>query len=191
MNMRLAVKSPRLFACILAVACCCLTSLGADREDRDRLTRRLSELEGRWEVSEEVNRLLGYANREDASCEHPVSCEFLVSNTMGEGMPAEKLAAYRRPIEDQGHRVVATGRFSAKYEVGGEVGPDCFISHANGATFVWCEAPFVGLIVAEVSFVRGAQRDGDLLVLDFNPVHALSGKRSVTPDTVAYRRIKK
>jgi hypothetical protein len=191
MNIRLTVKSPGLFAGILAVACCCLTSLGADREEGDRLTRRLSELEGRWEVSEEVNRLLGYANREDASCEHPISCEILVSNTMGDGMPAEKLTAFRRPIEDQGHRVVATGRFSAKYEGGGVIGPDCFISHADGATFVWCEAPFVGLIVGQTSFVRGAQRDGDLLILDFNPVHGFSGKRSVTPDTVAYRRIKK
>lgn len=60
----------------------------------------------------------------------------------------------------------------------------CFLTHHNGATYLWTSAPYVVVYGGKISYIRGAKPELDILVIDFN-----LSEESRTPDTVAYKRV--
>ena len=150
---------------------------------------------GSWEVSGELNRILGFdggETRNDAISPHPSSFRLSLHKTIGEKINPLKLKAYHDIFRRIKQRIVATGKWETTFVgVDPGFGIDCYITERGGSTFLWCDAPFTAVFGGRVLFIQGIDREHDVIIIDFNTnPDNLAGKQR-TPDTVAYKRAQK
>lgn len=182
------------FVASLALTSCWVNADEAKTPDKEKPHQRWL---GSWQVSGDLNRILGFATNEsraDAVTDHPSSFHISLDKRIGEKMLPLKLRVLREQVFKRlDHRIVATGKWTSTFEPDNDpgVGSDCYITESGGRTFLFCDAPYVVIYGGAVSFLKGVDREHDLLVIDFNLTQAhLAGKQR-TPDTVAYKRAAK
>lgn len=150
-------------------------------------SKNFSKWAGTWEISEEVNRLLGFADdtsRGDAIFDHPQSFRLSLDKVVGENKDAKKFAEMRDSLfRPMGHTIVATGKWETEFRVDPGIEPDCFVTQHDGHTFLWVGAPYVVLFGGKLAFIQGSDPNHDLMALNFN---TMSSER--TPDSVVYKR---
>ena len=150
---------------------------------------------GEWELSKKLNELLGFHDEDLRTDEWPSSFRLSLSKSIGCDMDAEFLNHHRRLFfEHTNHQIVGTGKWEIAYNDASGASQDsgyetsCFVTEYDGATFLWVPVPFAILYGGKISFLEGADREHDAIVIDFNsmPKHLAGVVRA--SDTVAYKR---
>lgn len=146
-------------------------------------------MSGAWEVSPELNSLLGFEDDDVRSdlVDHPLSFNLTIDQTLTESLTKEAKATFAQFCDEiyrpMGHQVIATGQWQTKFRVEPGISTACYITQSRGKTHIWVKAPFVILYGGQVSFINGAIAKRDALVLNFNPE-----RKERTPNIAAYRR---
>lgn len=180
---------------ITAVIACCLTLssaiLAAEKAPHTSRIEELLKWNGTWVQSEEMNRALGFADkdsREDSLLGnmHPLSFELQLFKTIGEGVSPEILAAYRDDVFKRlGHRVIATGQWKLTLpEPNRLILSDCFVTEHEGSTFLWVPAVWVVTFGGKLSLIQGRDREHDAIIVDFKA----TANEEQSLDTVAFQR---
>ena len=147
---------------------------------------------GEWRLSDELNRTLGFVGEESRKGSlyvHPSSFRISVDETIGQTIDSDTLTYFRDEVfEPINHRIVATGKWETVFEEDPGIETDCFITKHQGSTFLWVGAPYFAVYGGKVSFLHGADRQHDVIVLDFAFLARHRAKRARSPDTVAYER---
>jgi hypothetical protein len=153
-------------------------------------SRNFSQWAGSWVISEEANRLLGFADdasSSDAVSDHPMSFLLSLDKAVGLNIDAKNFAEFRdslfRPMD---HKIVATGKWETMFRVDPGIETDCYVTQHDGHTFLWVGAPYVGMFGGRVVLIQGSNPKHDFLAFNFN---AVSSER--TPDSAVYRRMGK
>jgi hypothetical protein len=169
--------------------------VNADEDVSPAKPKGNSQWVGPWEMSEELNRILGFkddASRNDAVFDHPSSFRLSLDKVIGEKMNASLLRAYRDTVFRRiDHRIVATGKWETKFDVDPGIDTNCFVTQHDGSTYLWVGAPYVVLFGGKVSFIQGVDRKHDVMVIEFNKTSDRLVRKFRTPDTVAYKRSRK
>lgn len=162
---------------------CSKTSCAADVPQVDM------RMNGTWELSPELNALLGFEDdelRSDA-VDHPVSFKLTIDQTLTESLTREARETFGQFCEEMfcpmGHQVIATGQWQTKFRVDPGISTDCYITQHHGRTYIWVSAPFVVLYGGQISFINGSSANRDVVVLDFNP-----NREPGAPNIAGYRR---
>lgn len=173
----------------LLVSLALVAAVRADDEPVSE-TPEFREWNGSWEIADEANRLLGYATEEDridASSMHPLSFRLRVHESPAIQLPEQEVQEVQRGLLDRiDHLIVASADWTATFENDDEYGPRAFVTRRDGKVFLLGLVPYAVFNGGEVSFVRGRDREHDLLVIDFNS-SGNAGEDRIA-NTVAYRR---
>lgn len=184
------------YVVLVAVVAFPLSLSNADEAIEPATSNAHRQLVGSWKASERLNRILGFKDdesRSEAIVAHPTSFRLVLDKSIGERMPAAELTSYRNHFRERqkDNRIVAMGKWETTFDVDDDpgLGTDCFVTEHRGSTFLLTPARFIKMYGGKISFIRGVDREHDVLVIDFTgrPGRRLAG-RSRTPDTVAYKR---
>jgi hypothetical protein len=181
----------------LAILACLVTpALAANAEDPAPAgkAKSLPHWHGEWVLSEKINGALGFSDakswRGGRLGEPPLSFRLSLSDKIGDGMDADLLKTYRDLVfKRMGHRIVATGTWEMTFKQDpGLKSTECFVTEHEGASYLWVPADYVVVFGGKVSFLEGADKPRDAIVIDFHPgaEHRAGVDRS--PDTVAFQR---
>jgi len=125
---------------------------------------------GDWRVSESQTSRLGFSPRANTLPGQQFTISFLASKKAATGfLGEEKITRALEQIEKWKipgkHRVLAAGKlWQGQEENGGVV---CFVTSANGRTYLWIGDQQKRTVCAEVQSVRGSKPEQDQLFLDF------------------------
>jgi len=146
---------------------------------------------GSWVASKSFNSMLGYDDRSrlDAAVDHPTGFRLELNGQVGAAPSDESLKRMESIISRHlNHEVVSQGTWETTFEVDPGIGSTCVITEYEGSTYVWVEAPYIGIYGGRVSFIRGIDAAHDLMIIDFNPTMEMRTNSERTPDTVVFRR---
>ena len=170
-------------AVMAASSICAEVLVAADQVKAD------ARMSGVWELSPELNSLLGFEDDDQRSdlVDHPFSFSLTIDEVLAESHSEAAKSTFPQFCEQvfapMGHQVVATGQWKTKFRSDPGIETDCYISQSCGKSYLWVGAPFAVLYGGRVSFIGGATEKRDVLVLDFCFDHD-----NQTPNTAAYRR---
>lgn len=149
-------------------------------------------LAGRWELSAELNRQLGFKNRSDminrdgGVWPSPI-VEIRIDKKLGDSL--EDIESYREYVHSQGaHQLVASGQWRTSDEKGENFKSETVVTHRRGRTYVWFGTN-VGPLPARVSFVPGASDEQDLMFIDYKPQRDEHSAHRRSNSVGAYRRV--
>src|SRR5262249_4373373 len=120
----------------------------------------------------------------------PLSFQVSLTDQIGEGIDAQHLQTYRDLVfKRMGHRIVATGKWALTFKDNpGIKSADCFVTEHEGASYLWVPWGYVVVFGGKASFLEGADKSHDAMVIDFNSgANHLAGVGR-SPDTFAYQR---
>lgn len=141
---------------------------------------------GTWELSPEFNQLLGFKDEDTRSdpVDHPLSFSIAVDKKLAASIGDEDFKQFHEEVfRPMGQQVVATGQWKTTFLSEPGIETACFITRKIGKTYIWVAAPFSVLYGGQLSYISGADKKRDVLVLDFN-----FRRNERTPSSVAYRR---
>jgi hypothetical protein len=181
---------------VAILACLALLALAAYAEEpaADSKAKPLPQWHGQWVLSEKINSALGFSDaksREGGRLDAPpLSFQISLTDKIGDGIDARNLQSYRDLVfKRMGHRIVATGKWEMTFKDNpGIKSTDCFVTEHEGATYLWVPADYVVVFGGKASFLEGADKNHDAIVIDFNTGadHLKGVGRS--SDTFAYQR---
>ncbi|XZE52545.1 hypothetical protein SH139x_004246 [Planctomycetaceae bacterium SH139] len=146
-----------------------------------------SHFNGDWEVARDMHKSLGYEPSRDSAATFPSSFSLSLDAKLDEN--ADPGGVHKGLLQKIGHELYTSGHWIADAEEMGFNTDHCVVSIHGGRTFLWfTDVPFIAQYGGAVSYIEGAGRPHDLLVIDFNtmPRHLAGYKRGI--DTIVYRR---
>jgi hypothetical protein len=156
--------------------------------------KSLPQWHGQWVLSEKINSALGFTDgksREGGLLDAPPhSFHITLTDKIGDGIDAQHLQTYRDLVFKRlGHRIVATGKWELTFNDNpGINATECFVTEHEGASYLWVSAEYVVLFGGKVSFLEGADKSHDAMVIDFNTgTNHLAGVGR-SPASFAYQR---
>lgn len=148
---------------------------------------------GRWELSTELNRRLGFQDRsetirrEGGVMPAPI-VEITIDKKLGDSLEDNDVESYREYVTSQGaHELVASGQWRTGNNEGWNFKSETVVTHRRGRTYVWFGTN-VGLLPARVSFVPGASDEQDLMFIDYKPLRDEHPANRRSNSVGAYRR---
>src|SRR5262245_35195550 len=181
---------------VAIVASFTLSSLSANAQERSPVLKAkpLAQWHGQWVQSEKINSALGFSDAKsreggllDAA---PLSFQISLTEKIGDGIDSPFLQTYRDLVfKRMGHRIVATGKWDLTFKDNpGIKTTSCFVTEHEGASFLWVPADYVVVFGGKVSFLEGAHKGHDAIIIDFNMGTSYPAGVGRSLDTFAYQR---
>ena len=171
--------------------CLCVVAQLASSEPAIAPLGSFSHWNGDWEVAEDIHRALGFENNSrESTVTFPSS--FRLSLDAQPNRSADPNRLNEQLLNKMGHVLSTSGHWVADSEEMGFKTDQCAVSTHGGRTFLWfTDVPYCGLHGGAVSYVEGADKKHDLLVIDFNtmPKHLAGQTRG--DESFVYRRKKR